>query len=75
MKAQKFEEAHVIGDQPGHIQSVDCWCEPTYYWMIGKSNTRIRVVEHDMTCIAREAIIAKRTASPDWVTLVLESVK
>ena len=61
---------------PDHVESIDCWCEPHYFWMADKKGAWVLVIEHeDETPRAHADVIQERTAKEDWVTVLLEGIR
>jgi len=69
-------EVHVCQFHNGHVNSVDCWCEPTaIYWYCNVRGLMVLVVEHDDDTAAHHYDVLKlRDAENDWVTQLLESL-
>lgn len=55
-------EVHVCHSNTGHINSVDCWCEPQrIYWYTNPHGVKALIVEHEeATDLHRIAHIALR---------------
>lgn len=66
---------HLMNERAGHAHSLNCWCEPTYFWMRDNSGDWMLVVEHvDTTDTPHPDVIRNREISPDWVTSTLETL-
>lgn len=41
-------DVHIMDPDNGHIESEDCWCEPSRaYWITGKNGQQLHVLEHN----------------------------
>lgn len=70
-------ELHIMNDV-GHIDSTDCWCEPTYYLVDGDDSPNdvpTLVVEHEDDGRERTTVLALRTSKPDWLDSLLNSLR
>ena len=70
-------ETHIITGDCGHIEEIDCWCEPFLYL---DEDTNELIVEHDDHCgnlapLARQHILEQRNETPDWITRLLNSIE
>lgn len=68
-------EVHIVLHENGHINSVDCWCEPTGYWYTNRLDITMFVVEHnDDVPNHHEDVLDERDVHPDWVTKRLDEM-
>ena len=66
MKTQRFD-VHVCDPFAKHIQSEDCWCEPSRaYWMPGKDGKPLHVLEHNDT--------HSHEANTNWIVQMLDRI-
>lgn len=66
--------AHLMNNT-GHVNSTDCWCEPTYFWLQDGHDQWVFVVEHnDETADMHTLVLEQRGKDQDWVTALIESL-
>jgi hypothetical protein len=83
-------EVHVMNAENGHLNSTDCWCEPSaVQWVKNKHGVNVLVVEHNdntlmhyrtlLACRERDKLFVSPTSvhwgiDAPWITRTLDAV-
>ena len=73
---EPFVTVHVVEAPNGHIDSMDCWCEPSkFIFQRNAVGTMLKMVAHeDYTFMHRNDVVILRNKKPGWLTELLSYV-
>ena len=73
---EPYVVVHVVETANGHLNSMDCWCEPAaYIFQRNAAGTLMKLVAHeDYTLMHHADVVILRTKKSGWITELLSYV-
>ena len=73
---EPYVTVHVVEVENGHLNSMDCWCEPAaHIFQRNAKGTLMRLVAHeDLTLEHHNTVLAIRNQRQGWITSFLSRV-